>query len=360
MNILILNWRDPKHPLAGGAEIALQEHALYWKKMGADITWFGSSFVGAMQKESVKGITYLRKGSHYTVHWWAFWLYATGKLQKFDVVIDCFHFVPFFTPLYIKKTKIVGLIHEVAKEVWFRNMPWLFAKIGYHVEPIVIRLYKNIPFLTVSQSTKNDLEDCGISPKNVEIIHNGISYKRITKVTKEKIPTILFLGRISQDKGIKDAIHAYTLIYDKFPNTQFWIAGKEEKKETLKKLINNFRGKIQYFGFVEEKKKWELLEKAWVLIHPSTREGWGLTVIEANSAGTPVVGYDVPGLKDSIVHNKTGLLVVPTYKNLAYGIEKLLKNKIQYKKMSLNAKKWSKKFRWDTSTKKSWTMLQSL
>ena len=141
---------------------------------------------------------------------------------------------------------------------------------------------------------------------------------------------------------------------------QFWIAGKEEKKGSLKKILNKSQGKIQYFGFVNEKKKWELLERAWILIHPSTREGWGLSVIEANNVGTPVVGYNVPGLKDSIIDKQTGLLVQPSHKNLANGIEKLLKNQTLYKKLSQNSKKWSKKFRWDTSTKKSWTMLQSL
>ena len=95
MNILILNWRDPKHPLAGGAEISLLEHAKYWKKKGATITWFASTFPGAKKKEQFDGISIVRKGSHYTVGFWAFYFYLTKKIKGFDIVIDCFHFLPF-------------------------------------------------------------------------------------------------------------------------------------------------------------------------------------------------------------------------------------------------------------------------
>jgi hypothetical protein len=60
MKILILNWRDPMHPLAGGAERSVLEHAKYWKNMGAEITWFASAFPGSKNRDIVSGIQIIR------------------------------------------------------------------------------------------------------------------------------------------------------------------------------------------------------------------------------------------------------------------------------------------------------------
>src|SRR6185503_20210173 len=102
MNILILNWRDPKHPLAGGAEISLQNHAQYWIKNGARVTWFASKFKRCKKEEVLDEVRVIRRGNHYTVALMFFIFYLKNKLDNFDVIIDCFHFIPFFSPLYIK------------------------------------------------------------------------------------------------------------------------------------------------------------------------------------------------------------------------------------------------------------------
>src|SRR5689334_2645433 len=101
MKILILNWRDIKHPLSGGAEISLFEQAKIWTKKGAKVTWYSSSFKNSKKEEVIDGIRFVRNGSHYTVSLNFFADYLMGKFKSIDVVIDCFHFVPFFTPLFI-------------------------------------------------------------------------------------------------------------------------------------------------------------------------------------------------------------------------------------------------------------------
>ena len=82
MNILILNWRDPKHPLAGGAEISLMEHAKYWKKQGASILWISSKFEGCIPSEKIRGIEFLRIGNQFTVHIMTLLYYLLGKLKR--------------------------------------------------------------------------------------------------------------------------------------------------------------------------------------------------------------------------------------------------------------------------------------
>lgn len=354
MNILILNWRDPRHPLAGGAEISLHKHAQYWVEKGAKVTWFASKFHKAKKVEDLDGIKIIRRGSHYTVSIWYFCYYLKWGITEFDLLIDCFHFLPFFTPLYIKNKKIIALINEVAGDVWFENIILPLAFVGYKLEPVVIRLYKNIPFITGSNSAKKDLMKVGINKNNITVINHGISdlvFK--TKVPeKETKPTLLFLGRLSKDKGIEDALLMLELLIRDNPEIVLWVVGKFESKDyerRVRKLINEFKVKNNciFYGYVDEEKKAELLARAWILVHPSSKEGWGLNVIEANSVGTPAVGYNVAGLRDSIIDGRTGVLVEQDAISLADGVELLVEDKKKLSQLSKNALKWSKQFTWE-------------
>ncbi len=365
MNILILNWRDPLHPLAGGAEISLLEHAKYWNKQGANVTWFASSFSGAQKEEVFNEIKIIRRGSHFTVHIMFFLHWLRYKVDDYDVIIDCFHFLPFFTPLFLKRKKIIAFIHEVAGKVWYLNLYYPLAWVGYHLEPYFFLFYKQIPFITPSESAKTDLIKLGIPKKNIFVIHNGVNLEKVNISTiKEKVPTILFLNRISKDKGIEDALLAFIEIKKIISEVKLWIVGKEESEGQLKKLIEKIgiskkiNSSIMYFGFVDQKKKFELLKKAWILVHPSKKEGWGLTVIEAASQGTPAVGYDVEGLRDSIKNNKTGLLTKENFIDLAKGLERLIRDKKLYSQMSKEAMEWSRKFNWNISGEKSWKLIK--
>lgn len=363
MNILILNWRDIKHPLSGGAEISLFEHAKYWAKMGANVTWFASSFAKSKNVDEIEGVRIIRKGSHYTVHFFAFIDYLFKRLNKQDVVVDCFHFLPFFTPLYFKQTKIIALINEVAGKVWFSNITLPFSLIGYLIEPLFFNFYRKNKFITSSQSTKKELISLGISSDNINIVNHGVTIKKIDgNIVKNSNPVIIFLGRISKDKGIGDALKAFRIASERIGNLEFWIVGKEEKKGFLNNLFvkNNLikvGSKIKYFNYVNENEKFKLLKKSWILVHPSKKEGWGLNVIEAASQGAPAIGYDREGLRDSIINDKTGLLIDPNPESLAKAIIKLIEDKELYSRLKAGAKNWAGNFSWEESNKKSWGII---
>ena len=123
------------------------------------------------------------------------------------------------------------------------------------------------------------------------------------------------------------------------------------------KRFSNLAFCLKYFNYVSESKKFELLKKAWILVHPSRKEGWGLNVIEAASQGTPTVGYDREGLRDSIVDGKTGLLTDSNPVSLANTIAELISNKNLYNKLSEGAADWAKKFSWKKSNEESWEIL---
>lgn len=373
MNILCFSWRGPKHPDAGGAEISTIEHAKRWVKAGHKVAIFTSSFKNAKELEYIDGIRIIRRGSQFFgVHLAAFKWFVFDRKERFDIVIDQFHGIPFFTPIFVRDKKL-GFIHETTKEVWGLNQlraPFnlLTATLGVFLEPFIFKLfYRNVPFMTVSESTERDLTEWGIPKKQITVIYNGLTVPRVQSVfKKEKKKTLIFLGVLSKDKGIESALKVFQII-DKTEKDrwQFWVVGRADPS-----YLNNLRlqtrklridKKIHFWGFVSEAKKFQLLSRAHIAINPSIREGWGLVVIEAAYVGTPTVAFDVPGLRDSIINNKTGIICTEnTTEDLAREILELVRDTKRYKQMSKNATVWSRKFSWEKSAKISLTLIKNL
>lgn len=371
MRILILNWRDIKNPLSGGAEILTHEITKRLVKWGDTVVQFSSIFPNSKLEEKIDGVTIIRQGSPdarkllNSVHYKAYRYYCQNKNQ-FDVVIDEIHGLPFFTPWYVKGKKI-AFICEVAESIWYKIFGPLFGLVGYVVERFYLRfVYKIIPFVTISVSTKIDLENYGIPSSHINLLPMGISRlpKRI-KYKKEKQLTIIFVGRLTIAKGIEDALRAFIIISKKYPKANFWIVGRgNEVYEKLLRLYvekNKLVGCIIFFSFVSEKKKIELMEKAHILIHPSMKEGFGLTIPEAGSVGTPAVAYNVKGLQDIIRHDVSGILTKNNSPEaLAEEIIHLYSNEAIYNKMCFQAERESRKYDWDQTARVFCNVLKNL
>ena len=371
LNILVLSWRGPGHPHAGGAELSTHEHVKGWVKAGHCVTLFTSSYAGAKKEEVIDGVNIIRRGSQiFGVHWEAFKWYLFGSHPKFDLVVDQFHGIPFFTPLYVRGKKL-AFIHEVTKEVWSLN-PWSWpfnlipTLVGRIFEPLIFMLlYKNIPFMTVSQSSKRDLTLWGIPEKNITVVHNGLDVPKIKhNFLKEKKKTLIFLGALSKDKGVEDVLKTFSILGSITNNFQFWIVGKGEAfyLKSLKLQASELKidKKVKFWGFVNEEKKYELLKRAHLLINPSTREGWGFVVMEAASQGTPTIGYNVAGLRDSIIDGKTGILTDTNPQAMAKDLVYLINNKNKYKDFSVNCINWAESFKWEESVIESLALLKKL
>jgi glycosyltransferase involved in cell wall biosynthesis len=114
-------------------------------------------------------------------------------------------------------------------------------------------------------------------------------------------------------------------------------------------------------GFVPRDELYRRLARAHCLLVPSVREGWGLVVIEANSVGTPAVGYDVPGLRDSIRHGRTGLLATPgDSEALAQQAAGLVRDDATYAEMRSEAIRWAESFSWDSTASELMARLRAV
>jgi glycosyltransferase involved in cell wall biosynthesis len=107
---------------------------------------------------------------------------------------------------------------------------------------------------------------------------------------------------------------------------------------------------VTFAGATSHEQKIDFLNQMWLAVNPSPKEGWGLTVIEANCCGIPVIAADSPGLRDSVVASKTGLLYpYGNYHELAEQIIELIKNDSLRESLAKECIDWAHQFNWEQS-----------
>lgn len=353
MKILIFNWRDTKHVYAGGAEVYVHELAKRWVKQGNKVTMFCGNDNKHVSNEVIDGVEIFRRGGTYTVYLFAFIYYILKFRGKYDLVIDCENGIPFFTPLYVRKP-IILVIHHVHQEVIRKYLRFPINRVAAFLEakfmPI---LYKNKKIVTVSKSSKEEIIKLGFTDeKNIEIVYNGASVMNVLSIAKTEYPSFLYLGRLQDYKNIDVAIAAFAKVQRNYKEARLRIVGFGESHIKLVKLAERLgiSDKVAFLGKVSHEEKARLLSEAWVVLQPSQVEGWGITVIEANACGTPVIASRVHGLRDSVIDGRTGILV--EYRNVnrfAKAMEKLIGDSTLRGRLSREAYVWSRNFNWSKS-----------
>jgi len=363
MTILILNWRDIKNPSGGGAEILTHEMAKCWVKKGQKVIQLSAMFNNAKQNEVIDGIYFIRKGKWWNIHIIAFFYYLFVLKNDIDIIIDEVHWFPFFAAVYAPQ-KTVVFICEVADKLFFTIFPYPIALCWRLLEKVYLSLYKNVPAMVISKSTKEDLLKEGHSPSNIIVLPMGLTAPAKIKIyPKEKVPTLIYVARLNKQKGIFDILESFSLIKNKIPDAKLWIVGSGEKdilqqvKEMLKE--KNIGKSVTLFGFVTEEKKFELLSRAHLLVSASVQEGWGLTIPEAGLTKTPAVVYNTQGFRDIIENKKDGMLVDTNPSALSKVVITVLENSDLYQRLQIAAEKKAKSFTWEKTADKSLKFLQN-
>lgn len=365
MRILILNWKDIKHPEAGGAEIATYQYAKYLSGFGHEVTLFTSHATKLKTAETIAGVRIIRQGNLYTVYLHAFFSYVLFLHLQTDIVIDQIHGIPFFTPVYVRKP-ILAYIHEVAGKIWDKEFSFFPATLGKLVESFYFRLYVNTPFLTDCHSTKVELMQKGLPGENIYTLPLTINRPKGNHQPKTQFPSLIYIGRISPMKRLELLVEATAELVKQFPRLQVTIAGSAKSPYLRKlKMLTSKLGLVRSVKFsphVSEPKKDKLFAQSWLHIHPSLKEGFGLTVMEAASQRTPTVAFNVGGLRDLIQGGKTGVIVKDQNSvALVSAITDLFTNQRQLKNISQRAYRWSKTFpAWKQQAKKLEQILRGL
>lgn len=356
MRILWFSWKDKNNPEAGGAEVVNHQLAKRLVADGHEVIFLVRGFAGGTKQEIIDGYKVIRIGGIYTVYFEAYKYYKKNLQGWADLVIDEVNTMPFFCKFYVKE-KTILFVHQLCREIWFYQMGKIKGLIGYLLEPIYLWLLSDQSVITISESTKKDLQKYGFESPRINIISEGIELIPISNleaVKKFDQPTILSLGAIRPMKRTDHIIKAFEIAKKKIPELQLIIAGNNEgsfgAKVKRRVLTSYHRDSIKVLGSVSQEQKIELMQKSHLIAVTSVKEGWGLIVTEANSQGTPAVVYDVDGLRDSVKNRITGWI---SNKNRSLGlarkIREALSNPKRYATVRQNAWRWSKEINFEKS-----------
>ncbi len=353
----MINWRDVENPDAGGAEIFTHEVARRWVEQGHDVTQLTSTFPGARTSVEIDGVRVRRMGRLRTGSFHLLVQRELARLRGYDVIVESVNTIPFLTPLWGSRLPpTLAVFHQLAEDVWDSELPGPLASAGRRLERVLLAPYRDVPVAAVSDSTRADLERLGF--ENVTVIPNGRDEPPdVVHVEKEPAPTFLFVGRLAANKRPDHAVRAFRAIQARVPEARLWIVGQGPME---RELARELPVGAELLGRLPRRQLYERMAAAHCLLVPSVREGWGLVVIEANSVGTPAVGYDIPGVRDSIRPGRTGLLApAGDPRLLAEQALELIADAETYERMRLEAIGWAESFSWDETANALLGLVQS-
>jgi glycosyltransferase involved in cell wall biosynthesis len=311
--ILLVNWNDRTNPHAGGAEIHLHDVFGRLAARGHAVTLLCSGYRGAPPEETLDGIRVLRIGGRYTFN---FVLPAALRrlARGADVVVEALNKIPLCTPAF-SPVPVLGIGHHLFGPTIFREVPPPLSLYVFLSELLVPWIYRRTPMEVISESTRADFEVRGLSPDRVRVVYVGLDaarYRPSPDDPKEARPTLLALGRIRKYKRLDLVIDAVVeLARARHPDLVLLVAGSGNHLPALERHAARRRagGSVRFLGRVSEEEKIRLYRRAWALVMTSPKEGWGLTCLESEACGTPVLASDSPGLREAVRHEETGLLV---------------------------------------------------
>jgi glycosyltransferase involved in cell wall biosynthesis len=346
MRILLLNLRDHTHPRAGGAEIFTHEVAKRWVAHGHAVTLIASNFAGGAPTEVIDGIRIIRLGNYLTVRSQARTYYRKHLRGNCDVVVDEYTNIPFLAPKFVREP-VVFLVHEVVGAKHLAVLPLGISHLMHYVmEPRWYACYRNVDTVTVSNSTRDELQKFGIN--KICVVPQGLGNEPLEKVPpKEDVPTFLFVGLLKKANRADECIRAFEIIESEMPEARLWVVGRGAQRKKLEAMAKGLN--LEFCGYVDEARKVELMQRAHAMLVPGIREGWGMVITEANACGTPAIAYDIAGYRDAIRDGETGLLTEATPEALARAAIGFARDTDLQRQMSEGALSWSNQFSWDAT-----------
>jgi len=366
MKVLVVNWRDIYHPEAGGAEIHIHE-LLKRKPPDWEVDFVSATFPGCEKTRQTPWYTIIRLPNNFFFHMsFFFWWWMVGRKRGYDLVIDDISKIPLATPCYIRRIPLIALMHHIHGRSLYTILPWPLATYVYLMERYGLGAYVRTPLIAVSPSTAEELRHAYPYQK-LFVAYNGIDRYPLSpeekRAKRDPTPLVVYLGRLKSYKRVDHFLLMAAKVAREFPEARFVVVGQGEEADTLRQLSFSLgiSDRVLFVGFVDDREKEAWLDRAWLMVLPSEKEGWGIVVIEANASGTPVVGYKIPGLVDSIRDGVTGVLVEEQNPEaLAERVCALLRDPERLEIMSSQALRWAGRFHWDEMAKEFYERVRSV
>ncbi|MFM9369709.1 glycosyltransferase family 4 protein [Streptomyces sp. Da 82-17] len=294
--IVFLSRRDLGNPAAGGSELLVDQLAGGLTRHGHQVTLLcgGPAAYRDYRVVSAGGDLghYLRARS------------AFGRqVGDCDLLVEVCNGMPYLAPLWHRGPTLC-LVNHVHTELWGMRYPGPAARLGRRLEHWALSgAQRGNLLVAVSPSTADALRDIGVPGDRIRVVHNGVDDPGPLEPRSEE-PLFLAMGRLVEYKRIDLLLRLWERVRP-VTGGRLVIVGDGPERGRLEQLAGPG---VEFAGHVSEAEKHRLLCASWLLLHPSAVEGWGLVVTEAATRGTPAIGFDVPGLRDSVEDGVTGVL----------------------------------------------------
>ena len=324
-----------------------------------------SGWPGAPAEELVDGIRVHRAGTRY-----GFALKGGGAFRALasridpDVVLEDVNKIPLHLPL-IWGGPFVLLVPHLFGLTAFREMPAPVAALVWASEQPMPRIYRKAGVHAISRATRDDLVGRGFAAERIRVILPGVDtglYRPDDEVALEPEPTFLYVGRLKRYKQVDHAIAALGRLRREGRRARLWIAGTGDDRERLEERTRQLalQDAVDFLGFVSDAKKIELYRRAWAVVMPSLKEGWGITNVEAAACGTPAIAADNSALRESVRDGETGYLV-PTgdIARWSNALERMT-DAAERERLSRGARAFGAAFSWERAADDTLTHLDSV
>lgn len=364
--IVIIAWRDKWNPESGGAEIYITKLAEHLASTGFKVCFLTPSYKGSHSSETVNGVEYYRIGSKF-ISYLAIPLYFIRFLRDdTDLLIENYNAWPYLAPLLHRKS-LIGFMHLQDRE-WYDFFPKGIKTVGgatfkYSSRLLLKVFYRKKNMFTISPSTVESIEMLNLSPTLLYEIYPGIEDSLVElsedrSIEKHKLEKVHFyyVGRLTEHKRIHLCIKLiHSLVQNGIFNIHLDIAGKGESESSLKSMVKDLSldEYVTFHGYVTDEEKISQFVNSHIHLQLSEFEGWGITVIEAASQGTPTLSFNVKGLRDSV--SSSGYLVddrdslVETAMRI---VEEVNDPQSEYWRKVKAAPSWAMKYTWSSQVGK--------
>ena len=310
LRVAIVNWRDPWHPEAGGAEQYAWQMARGLTARGAVVRYLTARAPGQPRREHRDGIAITRLGGRFTVYPLALgWLLAHRR--SFSAVLDCQNGIPFFTPCVLpRRVPVLCVVHHVHTAQFLVHFPAALARVGQFLEGPAARLaYRRHACVAVSPSTVTAMRERLRWRGPVYLIPNGAPEPGAPGAAGPEAGPLVWLGRLVAHKRAGLLLPLAGRLRDRGVAIEVVGRGPEAAALAARAAEAGLDGVLRVRGYLPEDGKRAVLAGARLHLNTSQGEGWGLCVLEAAALGVPTVAYDVDGLRDAVRDGETGWLV---------------------------------------------------
>jgi glycosyltransferase involved in cell wall biosynthesis len=352
-------WRDLDDPEAGGSELHAHRVASLWADAGLDVTFRTSAVPDAAGSVTRDGYRVRRQAGRYGVFPGAAWEGIRMGHRDGDALVEVWNGMPFFSPLWYRGPRLVFL-HHVHADMWGMVLPPTLARMGDAVERrLAPRFYRGSRIVTLSESSRQEIVDMlHLSADRISVAPPGVDAMYSPGGERSTTPLVVAVGRLVPVKRFDVLINSLAALKERVPALRAVIIGEGYARPELEALREKL-GATEWLdlpGRVSDEALVDWYRRAWVVASSSQREGWGMTLTEAASCGTPAVATDIAGHADAVLDGESGLLVKRSA-DLTDALGQVLLDDVLRSRLSKGALARARWFTWAATARRSLEVL---